>query len=455
MLSRFKQDTSGTIAVWMALMAFPLLMAATYAIDVQAARTHRVAIETAIDSATLAAVLNNSLSLSEKESFARDQFLTNFSGDPDTLRDVQADATQLSVTLRVTADYPFQLSFLTTRQASVVKASGRAETTHEDTVCVLALNSRNKEAIRFDEHVEFLAPTCSVQANSRSAEAIKVSSSVVPQARGFCATGGIEGSLYPPGKSECFPISDPYATTNHPVPGLCEPEVNFTRVPLPMPAWGGDDDDDDDYDIDYDEVIEVADDRGVDPLAVPVDADDSENVVVDNVVLKPGTYCGGLTIAGRNVTLLPGEYIMLDGPFAIKDGAKIRANRVLVALQGKDAKLKVEDGASLTITAPEHGERAGLAFMGKPDARSKKQKSEKSRIDDGSLNVTGTVYLPHHKLEIKGSGTSVGAQAPATSFIVDTIRFKGSGRIVVDVDHLAANLPPIRPRSDEGARITR
>ena len=449
-----------------ALLAFPLLMAVTYAIDVQAARTHRAAIENAIDSATLAATLNNSLSATEKKAMARKKFMTNFSGDIETIKDVDVSVTATSVSIDVTAEYPFHLSFFTSRETPMIKASGRAETTDEDTVCVLALNPTASNAVRFDEDVAFRAPTCSVQANSRHKQAIRNGSSVVPQAKGFCAVGGVRGHLSPLGKSECREVGDPYANVRAPIPGLCEEEKEFTRVPHPLDTLQGFAATDGEGAVGFgdteDDEIPPPGNPGrsrtpgaTDPFKVPIDMDDSPNVVVSNTVLQPGTYCGGLTIAGDNVSFLPGDYVMLDGPLSVKDNASVLAEGVTISLEGDRSVLKVEDGAHIRISAPRFGERAGLAFMASATPSTGTEDGKKSRIRDGALEITGTVYLPEQHLEIRGAGTSVGAQAPATSFIVDTVRFRGSGSVTVDVDHVAANLPPIRPRSDEGARLTR
>jgi len=43
--------------------------------------------------------------------------------------------------------------------------------------------------------------------------------------------------------------------------------------------------------------------------------------------------------------------------------------------------------------------------------------------------------------------------APATSFIAHNILFSGEAKVNVNVDHEKGGVPPIMPRSDEGARL--
>lgn len=448
----FARESDGSLATWTAAVAFPLFMCVALAVDMQSASKHRSAIEDAADSAVLAAALHGGLSAKAKRDFAERQFRDAFSGDPATLKSVRAEADGKRVTLDVRSQFPSKLSYFTQINDAEFTVARAAETTAENTICVLSLSKDAKAAIEFKGDVQFSAPSCSVHTNSANSKALETSSSWTPVAKSFCATGGTLGSFNPPGNTECSPIGDPYANLQAPAPGHCEPEIRFTDVGGVQPtggttlgAGGGG----------MTTTVATLPGAGtLDPYSVKLQGGDSTNVVVDSAVLVPGTYCGGLTIAGRDVRMLPGEYVMLDGPFVVKDGATVNASETLVSLSGVGSVLRVEDLGEIEISAPRVGPRAGLAIM--LDKRNLDPKPNRiSKIRDGAMKVTGTVYLPNHHLDVKGTGTNIGAQAPATSFIVDTIRFMGSGRISVSVDHLSAGIPAIQPRSDEGARLIR
>ena len=451
LLQHFLSRSDGSLATWTAVAAFPLTMAAALAIDMQSATTHRSDIQNAADAAVLAAALHGGLSVQEKEGLAKRQFFDGYSGDTQDILDVRARATGNRVDLEIDAKFPSKLSYFTSVANPTFTTARSAETTAEDTICVLALNPDARASVTIDEEVRFSAESCSVQANSSHTLAMLNQSRFTPVAKGFCATGGTSGSFAPEANSECAPVADPYADLPPPQRGTCEPETKFKDVLRNRPG----DDDGNPFgpnpaltNITLSPVLGT-----LLPEHVPLDLDDSPNVVVDLEILTPGTYCGGLTLAGRDVRMLPGEYIMQDGPFVVKDGATVQADGVLVALSGKKAKLKVEDGGSIDITAPATGPRAGIAIM--EDTTTKEKDKMRSTIRDGAMSLTGTLYLPRHDLEIKGGASNVGAQAPATSFIVDTISIMGSGTVGVSVDHISAGLPAIQPRSDEGARLIR
>lgn len=70
----------------------------------------------------------------------------------------------------------------------------------------------------------------------------------------------------------------------------------------------------------------------------------------------------------------------------------------------------------------------------------------------GGLTLIGTAYLPNHRLVIT-SENAVSSQSPATSFIAYQIEFSGRTNKQVAVDHVAAGLPPMKPYTDDGARL--
>ena len=89
----------------------------------------------------------------------------------------------------------------------------------------------------------------------------------------------------------------------------------------------------------------------------------SQNLTGSNVSLPPGTYCGGLTVDGQNVTFLPGNHIILDGPLTFRNGAEAMAIGVTFVMKGERSLLNIVSGSEVDVKAPAIGPLAGLAFF--------------------------------------------------------------------------------------------
>jgi len=72
----------------------------------------------------------------------------------------------------------------------------------------------------------------------------------------------------------------------------------------------------------------------------------------------------------------------------------------------------------------------------------------------GGLSIIGTAYFPSQELSIF-SDRPVASRSPATSFIAYRLKFSGRSNTQVRVDHEAGGVPPLLPRSDDGARLVR
>ena len=183
-------------------------------------------------------------------------------------------------------------------------------------------------------------------------------------------------------------------------------------------------------------------------------------MIDDGAVLYPGTYCKGLKIEGINVRFQPGIYIIKGKKLEFKKEAQAYGNDVTFVLKGSKATLKVESGANLTLSAPSDGPYKGLAFYqtdiaddekgGKPKKAKKPSRSEIG--SDGGLTLIGTAYFPTQELLIK-SETGVAAQSPATAFIAYRLKFEGKSVVNIKVDHEFGGIPPLLPRSDDGAKL--
>ena len=187
-----------------------------------------------------------------------------------------------------------------------------------------------------------------------------------------------------------------------------------------------------------------------------------ESLVGDNTVLAPGIYCKGLKVEGANVSFLPGVYHVW-GNLEFTSYTQAVGDRVTFILKGTENSLLIRDGAQVWLRAPEDGLTAGLVFWNKyldfwpyvfgdvpPSPERVIATSEIS--SGGGLIIVGTAYLPDHELVVSSS-SPVASQSPATSFIARRIRFEGKANMQVHVDHEKGGVPPLLPRSDDGARL--
>lgn len=442
---RYKRDTLGQFAVTFALMGVPLVVATTFVIDYAAASSEKTSVKGALDAAVIAAVNNNSLTLSEKEAYAAKHFTENYGGKIQF--ELKSKASDNRVEMSAFGVSPVTVAATLGIDGVEIFERSAAEQTSENIICVLALAPFGDSTISFAGRVRFSAPSCSVHANSTNAEAIWSSPGLVPIAKSFCASGGASGNFQPYAKGDCASVADPYTNHRAPAPGPCVNLGTITDIRTAIGSQlsgenGGA----------AKTVKEVGGGSGGGGAVGAI----SENLTGSNVSLAPGTYCGGLTVDGQNVTFLPGNHIMLDGPLTFRNGAEAMASDVSFVMKGANSTLNVVSGAQVEVKAPSSGALAGLVFFQdvhhNPAEVGTLPNGINSLASGGDLNVTGTVYFPTQTVEVMGQSV-FGSNAPATSFIAYDVDFYGSPTINVSVDHQRAGLPPIMPRTEDGARL--
>lgn len=450
----------------------------------------------------MAAVSNNQATDAEKKDIAKEVFNTHYSGSmPLALVVTPSDG---RVEMSAEGKLPTSISSAVGVNDIRIKEISIAEMNRENTICVLALSKKGKGQVRFLGETEFDSPSCSVQSNSQHVNGIVSTSSFKPIAKTFCSAGGASGQFTPAVRGECATIEDPYTNRNTPAPGACMPDSLFNSVPsnlfainangLDLPrntnhthppgfihwhthqhchgadachshehTWHRDHHDTLNninrllqLGVNRQEYQRLLNDYDGRLLSVR----ESNNYTGPNKVLYPGTYCGGLTVDGSNVRFAPGTYIIKDGPLTFKNGAVATAMDVSFVFTGPESVLTIETGSYVTVKAPKRGPLAGLAFV-------ESGKSSKNNLDaglipsgvnllssGGDLNVTGTLYFPTQALEVVGDSV-LGAKAPATSFIAYQVTFAGETKASVSVDHIKGGIPPMLPRSDDGARLVK
>jgi len=293
-----------------------------------------------------------------------------------------------------------------------VEESSASVLTKKNIVCILTLNPDGKESFSLTQGAVFDSPNCSVQVNSNHKDAAYVDGTSRAFAKDFCVVGGAKGMFSPYVNTECSVINDPYANVTPPASGPC---INLAGVVKGQTAK-----------------------------------------IDDNFVLQPGTYCENLKISGRNVKFLPGVYIFENTELWINKTSEVRADGVTIVLKGASSLFYIEQNSDFYLKAPATGPTAGLAVFQDANSALKgtsKRPTGTSELSGGSkMVIVGTVYLPTQGISVFGQ-SSYGSAAPATSYIGYNVSFGSNSNVTLDIDHTSAGLPPILPRSDEGARL--
>ncbi|NNE58984.1 MAG: hypothetical protein HKN36_12825 [Hellea sp.] len=385
-------------------MAVPLLLMTSLSLDAIKREQQLKSIEAALDSSALFAVQRAELTDAEKIELAKSLFEENYVGGLPV--DLEVLTGPDSLIINATSASPSFLGGMIGVQNFDIAAETEAVISTSQVVCLLALDPTSEKAIEFKDNARFSAPACTVQSNSTHDNAIYSSLSSPVSSAGFCSVGGGSGYYTPALKGTCSPIANPYASKSFPVsPSTpCQP-----------------------------------------------------NTIISDMTITPGVFCGGLKIDKARVTMAPGVYHIED-ELLVTSTSELIGNGVTILLKGEKGSLKIDNDATIKLKAPATGETAGLVFWQDPMDGSPSPAPVATGLSEisasGGLSIIGTAYFRTQELKIT-SDKPVATHSPAMSIIAYRIQFAGDSDTVIHVNHEAGGVPPILPRSDDGARIVR
>ena len=415
---KYSKDCSGNIAVLTALLGVPVMIAASVAIDTQKLHSEVGNLQSALDTATLAAVTKGKLSEADRLSHAKTVFRENYSGDLKI--SLNGKATQNRVKLSANGKMQTTLAGILGVKDVDMRRESTAEVTQESVTCLLVLAKNAKRALTFGGDAQFFSPDCAIQVNSTHGLGLWGGSNRPPVAQDICVTGGYFGRFGTHVKTECRPVEDPYKDVTVPDPGPC---TTVPGIALEKSTLAG---------------------------STKLLSYNVSNETQDYTVLSPGNYCGGIKLNG-DVKLRPGVYHITDGPLVLSSNSRVVGDDITFILHGAKANLYMQDDAKADITATHEGDLGGIAFFQVP-SNAKWPETISLVQSGGDLTVNGLFYFPTGDLIVQGTA-KVGAKAKATSFIAHTLKIEAEVVTTIQVDHRAAGLPPLKPRTDESARL--
>lgn len=412
-LSRFRDDTCGTIAVVFGMSAIPIAIAASIAVDMANSSEIKSHLQAAADTAVLAAAtrLAGNASDSDKEEVALSTFYANLSPQIQahlaTSPQVDINFPTKTVSMSVTVNTNPLLSRLVTDDI-IIGVTAAATVSPGTPVCMMALNKNKEKSINIQGTTDLLADGCAVHVNSSHAtKALYQTGSSTAQADSFCVHGGYEGTSFTPKPHRCYVEEDPIAE-------------QFAS------DWAA---------------------SGIDSM--PCDHSGLPQINTDAITyLEPGVYCGGLNIKKGTVQLeTGGMYVFRDGPLYVQAQGTLLGTEVVVLFTGDDTtRLITQAGADIVTTARSSGLFRGLAFAQDPNSI---PASENLIIGGGTIDINGIMYFPKQPLKVTGNG-EIGTNAAQFAIIADTISIEGNGqlRIKIGQNYASTGLPDL-PEAQE------
>lgn len=381
------------------LLAPVLAVAVAGGIDFLSATSQKQAMQTAADTAALAAVREASLkgwrtelAAAVSAAVAEANYETHEASanyyDVKSVVDVQ----QRQVTVIIEQDhYPYFFARIFPSPQIKVEATARAS--GSTNICVIGLDRSRPETVRLSDSATLTAAECAVFSNSRSATGLAARERSRLHSQLACTAGGFGGSL---SNFNSTPLTD--------CPIAADP---LAARPAPSYPVG-------------------CDERG---LRVRAGA--------GKTILKPGVYCDGLTIeANADVTLEPGVYIIKDGPLLLGSNASMAGRDVGFYFTGKSASFVLHSGSSVDIEAGRSGPMAGLLFFQDRHADEANFVLRSNRAS----NLLGTIYLPNGNFIIDTNGRVADAAA-YTAIVARTVTLLRQPHVVLNADYDATDVP--------------
>jgi len=262
-------------------------------------------------------------------------------------------------------------------------------------LCALALEESQPLAIVLDRSAHLVAPNCAVVSNSSSPQGMSVINSAQIRAAAICTAGGAAGSSSgydPDAVTDCPAIPDPLANRPEPQAGGCDHLL----------------------------VVQV----------------------VGAVNLRPGVYCGGITVLpGATANLAPGVYVVKNGPLQVLgDGALIGRN-VGFYFVGDLSTMTLSANSRVDLTAPRDGDMAGFLFFANRTLLTGALNLRHFRISSNNArNLLGTIYLRDGQLDVD-SNRPIADRSAYTVVVARRISVSAGPDLYLNTDYDGTDVP--------------
>jgi Flp pilus assembly protein TadG len=385
------RSQTGAVAVLVALLLPVLMGLMALAIDMGLALLRRNQMQVAADSAALSAANARQHGQDISTASLQAQTATTANGFKDTqanttvvvaippgggesfgadTRYARVTITQPSVTLLA---WIFGALNITTSATAVAGPAGSAQP------CLLTLGASGSGALSVVGNATATTTTCGIYVNSNSPSALQVTGNITLTATPIQVVGGYTEN----GNVNISPVTTGAAAAIDPF------------ASLPLPAFGG---------CTFSNYAKSGN---------------------GNLVLSPGTYCGGISITGNHgVTFSPGLFVLYGGGLNLTGNiSPIAGTDVTFYNSGNSStypysSLSLSGNLTLNMSAPTLGSYAGMLFMQDP-----LNTQSATIVGNSGAILAGNLYFPKSTLTMTGnSGTSI----PMGSVVAQKVSITGN-----------------------------
>lgn len=357
LLKSFFSDRSGSYATIGAVVALPLILGASVAIEYADASRLHSELQQVLDASVLAGAREKTAQVEA----ANNMFDSYFSGSRANGAAINASFTLGDGVLDGQATRPMELTLgfnLLTKDKTIGVRSQARFVDPENPPCITILSDTN-DALRVNSGAKIVAPGCEIHVHSRKNTAVFVGAGSSLDVSKLCVRStntNIHGKVSKEEKN-CSVEPDPYAgrIAEPTVPGSC--------------ATSG-----------------------------PKDG--------NKHTLKPGLHCNVNFNGSPTITFEPGLHV-IRGNMNINSGATVIANGVTFYFPDTNSRIQANGSLRLTASAPTSGSYKGILMFEKT-SDSQNNASKSPFTFNGSLGeqLTGVLYLPNRNI-IYNSTTNI------------------------------------------------
>jgi Flp pilus assembly protein TadG len=272
-------------------------------------------------------------------------------------------------------------------------ASATAEIVGGGNVCMVGLNQNAPSTLNMANSARLTASDCAIYSNSRSSGSLTLHNMARVKANLICVAGGIDGpasAATPKPLEDCPPIEDPLKDHVDPKYGLLSCDHLATVIALAT------------------------------------------------VHLKPGVYCGGITVALNGHAILdPGVYVINNGLLAVTLNGTLEGTNVGFYLTGALSTILFTPNTTIDLTATQTGELAGILFFEDRDTLFATYHHIQS---NNARHLVGTMYFPNSKLLIDANNP-VADRSEYTVIIAKEFELRDGPELVLNTNYGASPIP--------------
>ncbi|MEZ5870613.1 MAG: pilus assembly protein TadG-related protein [Nitratireductor sp.] len=417
-LSRFIQSKSGNFALIMAICAPVLFGMGGLATDYAQLYNKRADLQNLADAAALASTQElqiANMNDAEIKAVAEHYALANSAQPVDDGRSTMTiessvNANRDGVIVKLSYEWTPFFAQLFDPGVTPIIVKAEARLAGEGLSCVIGMmepQTKAKSSIHLENNSVLSAPDCAVYANTVHPWALRLDGKAQLSARSICSAGGVLKfgfgiKITPEPITDCPLAADPLGSR-------------------PAPSFAG--------------------------------CDETNYVVSGNETIRPGVYCGGLTVAaGNHATMQPGIYVISGGKLRVEDGATLSGTGVGFFLTGGGSLIDFLPESTIDLAAPETGALAGLLFY---EDRNVPYSFDFNPLDLNNIpaavrvhrirsnhahNLLGTIYLLRSVLLIDSNAPVADASA-YTAIVTGRLWLQAGPKLVLNAEYANTKVP--------------